>query len=115
MSESSDSTWQPVARLEDVDPTFPHGVQLSDGTRVCLVRERESVFAVEDRCPHRDFALSGGDVVAPCVLECPWHGAQFDVRTGAVLRGPATDAIRTYEARVEDGVVYVGHPLQLDT
>ena len=97
-----------AAHAEDVESEFPLGVVLEDGRRVCLVREGETIHAVEDRCPHRDFALSGGDVVSPCVLECPWHGARFDVRTGAVLQGPATDAIATFEVRVEEGVVLVG-------
>lgn len=109
MSDQSD-TWAFVqaAHVEDMEDTFPLGVVLTDGRRVCLVRDGESIHAVEDRCPHRDFALSGGDVVAPCVLECPWHGARFDVRTGAVLQGPATDAIATFEVRVENGIVMIG-------
>jgi nitrite reductase/ring-hydroxylating ferredoxin subunit len=47
-------------------------------------------------------------VVAPGVLECPWHGARFDVRTGGCLAGPATDAIATWPVTVADGRVYVG-------
>ncbi|HEY0931887.1 MAG TPA: non-heme iron oxygenase ferredoxin subunit [Gemmatimonas sp.] len=107
MSETA-SAFVRVAHVEDVEPEFPLGVVLEDGRRICLVRDGEEIHAVEDRCPHRDFALSGGDVVAPCVLECPWHGARFDVRTGAVLQGPATDAIATFAVRVEAGVVLVG-------
>jgi nitrite reductase/ring-hydroxylating ferredoxin subunit len=42
------------------------------------------------------------------VLECPWHGARFDVRTGGCLAGPATDAIATWPVTVVDGRVYVG-------
>lgn len=99
--------WVRVAQVAQIETTFPLGVTLADGTRVCLVRDGSAVHAVEDRCPHRDFALSGGDVVAPCVLECPWHGARFDVRTGEVLQGPATDAIRVYEVRVENNDVWV--------
>lgn len=97
-----------VAPVREIEAGFPLGVQLEDGRRICLVRDGEQVYAVDDRCPHRDFALSGGDVVGPCVLECPWHGAQFDVRTGEVLQGPSTDPIGTHAVRIEDGDVYVG-------
>jgi 3-phenylpropionate/trans-cinnamate dioxygenase ferredoxin subunit len=97
-----------AAHLDDVEPGVPLGVILEDGRRLCLVRDGETVYAVDDRCPHRDFALSGGDVVAPCVLECPWHGAHFDVRTGAVLQGPATDPIACYKVRIADGEILVG-------
>ncbi len=97
-----------VAHVDEVEPEFPLGVLMGDGRRICIVRHDEQFYAVDDRCPHRDFALSGGDVVGPCVLECPWHGAQFDVRTGEVLQGPATDPIATYAVRVEQGEIYVG-------
>jgi 3-phenylpropionate/trans-cinnamate dioxygenase ferredoxin subunit len=90
------------------EPGLPLAATLSDGRRVCLVREGAEVHAVEDRCSHRDFAISGGELVAPCVLECPWHGARFDVRTGAVLTGPAEEGIPSYDVRVVSGVVYVG-------
>lgn len=97
-----------VARLAEVADGYPLAVTLPDGSAVCLVRAGDAVHAVEDRCPHRDFPLSGGDVVAPGVLECPWHGARFDVRTGGCLAGPATDAIATWPVTVVDGRVYVG-------
>jgi 3-phenylpropionate/trans-cinnamate dioxygenase ferredoxin component len=97
-----------AAHVDDVEATLPLGVILDDGRRVCLVRDGEQFYAVDDRCPHRDFALSGGDVIGPCVLECPWHGAQFDVRTGEVLQGPATDPIGTYAVHVEQETIFVG-------
>lgn len=100
--------FQRAARLSDIESGVPHGVALADGTRVCLVREGERVYAVTDRCPHRDFALSGGDMVMPCVLECPWHGARFDVRTGRMLQGPATDDLTTYAVRVVGDEIFVG-------
>ena len=99
-----------AATVEEIVDGVPLGVILADGRRLCLVRDGEVFYAVDDRCPHRDFAMSGGDVIAPCVLECPWHGAQFDVRTGAVLEGPATDAIATYPVRVTGNDIWVGPP-----
>ena len=98
----------PLAELDGL----PTGVTLGDGTRVCLVRDGDSVHAVLDRCTHRDFLLSGGDVVRPCVLECPWHGARFDVRTGAALNGPATEPLVVFPVRVMDGTILVGPPAQ---
>lgn len=97
-----------VAPVRDIEAGLPLAVELADGRRLCLVRDGDAVYAVDDRCPHRDFALSGGDVIGPCVLECPWHGAQFDVRTGEVLQGPSTDPIGTHAVKVENGDVYVG-------
>ncbi len=98
----------PVARLAEVEPGVPLAVTLPDGAAVCLVRDGATVLAVEDRCPHRDFPLSNGEVVAPGVLECPWHGARFDARTGRCLAGPATDGLATWTVTVADGMVCLG-------
>ena len=104
---TTELTFQRAAALSAIEPGVPLGVQLDDGTRVCLVRDGATVYAVSDRCPHRDFALSGGELVEPCVLECPWHGARFDVRNGALLQGPATDPLPTFDVRIDAGEVWV--------
>ena len=98
----------PVARLSALDPAIPHGVELADGRRLCLVRDGDAVYAVDDQCTHRDFALSGGDVVGPCVLECPWHGARFDVRTGAPVGGPGLDPLGTHAVYIDGDLLLVG-------
>jgi 3-phenylpropionate/trans-cinnamate dioxygenase ferredoxin subunit len=91
-----------------VPSDVPLAATLVDGRRICLVRLHDEVFAIEDRCPHRDFPLSGGDVVNGC-LECPWHGARFDVRTGHCVSGPSEgDAVKVYAVLQVSGVVLVG-------
>jgi 3-phenylpropionate/trans-cinnamate dioxygenase ferredoxin subunit len=107
-SSTSTGTWERVAHANEVPADIPLAVTLVDGRRLCLVRLHNEVYAVEDRCPHRDFPLSGGDVVDGH-LECPWHGARFDVRTGQCTQGPAEgDAIATYPVMQVNGVVLVG-------
>ena len=101
-----------AAVLAELEDGLPTGVVLDSGERVCLVRRGDTVWAVHDNCPHRGFALGGGDVVgeeagAP-VIECPWHGARFSCATGAVLHGPCTDGLPIFPVRVHDGVVFVG-------
>ena len=110
MTDGARLTFRRAARVDEIEPTTPLAVSLEEGARICLVRDGSEVYAIADRCPHRDFPLSGGDLVGACVIECPWHGARFDVRTGGVLRGPATDPLTTYPVRVVDGDVFVGLP-----
>jgi len=99
--------FEPVARAAEVPEGAPRGVTAPGGARLCLVRVGGAIHALADGCTHQEFPLSAGDVAADGTIECPWHGARFDCRTGAVLRGPACDAVKVHEVRVEDGIVYV--------
>ena len=66
--------------------------------------------ATQARCPHRQGPLSEGTLDGSTV-RCPLHGAQFNVWTGAVLRGPATEPLETYRVIVEGEVGRVDVPL----
>ncbi|NWF68718.1 MAG: non-heme iron oxygenase ferredoxin subunit [Chloroflexi bacterium] len=65
-------------------------------------------YAIEDRCTHDDGPLADGELEG-CDIECPRHGARFDVRTGKVSAPPALVAVQTYQVRVE------GRDVQLAT
>ena len=70
----------PVARLEDI-PT-DHGLRVVvDGIGVGLYRVGETIYAMEDACPHAGYPLSEGEL-AGCVITCHAHGWPFDIRTG---------------------------------
>jgi nitrite reductase/ring-hydroxylating ferredoxin subunit len=62
-----------------------------------------SFCATQDKCTHRQGPLSKGKLDGSTVT-CPYHGAQFNVCTGAVLRGPAIDPLKTYRVVVEGEV-----------
>jgi nitrite reductase/ring-hydroxylating ferredoxin subunit len=93
--------------LDSLVPGRPTACRLEGGTPVCLVRVGDAVYALEDRCSHAEFPISDGDMVDDLVLECPLHGAQFDVRTGEALEPPAEAPIASYEVRIADGAVWV--------
>lgn len=59
-----------------------------------------SFFATHDRCTHKEGPMSDGALEGSTVT-CPYHGAQFDVTTGAVLCGPAKSPLKTYRVIVE--------------
>jgi nitrite reductase/ring-hydroxylating ferredoxin subunit/uncharacterized membrane protein len=75
-----------------------------DGERIVLARTEEGWVAFSDSCTHRGGSLAGGVMTCGTVI-CPWHGSQFDVRSGAVSAGPAGDRIRTFPVTVEGGQV----------
>ena len=66
-----------------------------DGKPVCLTRVGDEAFAVSNVCTHSYAELSEGDV-KDFVIECWLHGAEFDLRTGAALSLPATEALETF-------------------
>jgi nitrite reductase/ring-hydroxylating ferredoxin subunit len=63
-------------------------------------------YAIEDVCPHDDGPLAEGELV-DCVIECPRHGAKFDIRTGAVLAPPALVDVPSYRVRMEGNEIQI--------
>lgn len=97
--------FQPVARSEDLEEGKGRPYALV-GHRLALVRHGGVVHALEDRCPHADASIACGPVENG-VIACPWHYAEFDLETGAVLSGPAACGIPVYPVLEENGVVSV--------
>jgi nitrite reductase/ring-hydroxylating ferredoxin subunit len=73
-----------------------------DGRRLVLARTDEGFTVFDDRCTHRGGSLAGGVMIAGTV-QCPWHGSQFDCRTGKIKAGPAEQPIEVYRVREEQG------------
>lgn len=83
------------------------GVRFDIGEhRVAVFRIGDEVFAIGDRCSHAEASLSEGEVF-DCIVECPRHGSEFDLRTGDALSLPATKPVPVYPVGIEDGSVYL--------
>jgi 3-phenylpropionate/trans-cinnamate dioxygenase ferredoxin component len=108
LSQSTDPLFYPVADVADVAEGKLLSVKTPGGEQVCLVKHRGEIHAVSDCCTHSEFPISDGSLRPDGSLECTWHGAQFDCRTGAVLKGPAEDPLPVYDVRIEAGKVLVG-------
>lgn len=78
------------------------------GTTNVLVFHLENgeFSALLDRCSHAEVRLSAG-TFSECEVECPAHGARFDVRTGEALCMPAVTPVKSFKTVREDGVVKV--------
>ncbi len=64
-------------------------------------------YAIEDVCTHDDGPLADGELYG-FQIECPRHGARFDIRTGAVLSMPAVIPVPRYDVRVEGDEIQIG-------
>jgi len=66
------------------------------------------LYAIDDTCTHSNASLSDGDVdPITCTVECPFHLARFDLRTGKPRSLPAGKPVRTHTVEVRDGVIRV--------
>jgi len=102
------STFTDVAAVHDVAPGKLLGVKLADGTRICLYNHVGTIGAVAGMCTHAEYPMDSGTLRRDGTIECGWHGARFECRTGAVCRPPAVDPLPVYEVRIDDGRVLVG-------
>jgi nitrite reductase/ring-hydroxylating ferredoxin subunit len=75
--------------------------------REVLVINREGqYYCLDARCTHAGAPLAEGTLDGE-VLTCPWHGSQFRITDGAVLRGPTTKELKTYSLLVRDDFLFI--------
>ena len=95
-------------KVSEVPPGGMRLLAVGD-VRVALCNVAGTFYAVEDLCTHDDGPL-GEVTLRGDVVECPRHGARFDVKTGRAVRMPAVVAVRTFPVRVEGDSVVVEVP-----
>ncbi len=97
---------EPVARLDEIAPGTARVVELG-GQSIALCRlEDGALHAIENRCTHDDGPLGEGELDGDRI-ECPRHGALFDVTTGRAVTLPAIGKVRCFTVQVADGSVQI--------
>ena len=97
-----------VATLADIgEGTILQRVR-SAGDAICLVRQNGEISALSDICTHQHFSMSLGDLLEDGTLQCAWHGARYDCRTGEVKQVPATSPLPVFQVRLEGDQILVG-------
>jgi 3-phenylpropionate/trans-cinnamate dioxygenase ferredoxin component len=76
--------------------------------RISIARLDDHLYAFDDLCTCTDepCPLSGG-LLAGTTVMCQCHGSRFDIATGAVINGPATEALHVYDVREVEGSIQV--------
>jgi len=98
-----------VAQITDVKEGTAKVFTVGE-VRIALCNVEEKFYAIADICTHDGGPLGEGELV-DCQIECPRHGARFDVRTGKALCLPAVINVPTYPVEVRDSEVFVNcHP-----
>lgn len=97
----------PLLRVDQI-PRGGVTEAMLDGEPVAVCKVGDQVYVLDNDCPHSGGPLGDGDLQGH-VLSCPFHGWTFDVRDG-VCTLDATQRVKTWPARVENGVVMVTRP-----
>jgi nitrite reductase/ring-hydroxylating ferredoxin subunit len=95
-----------VATVNEIPPGQAKKVTVGNH-QVALFNVGGTFYAIDNTCTHRGGPLSEGEVEGSQVT-CPWHGAQFDLTTGAHLSPPAPRDVAAYKVQV------VGEEVQVD-
>lgn len=98
-----------VATVAEIPDQTSKLVEIDD-VRIAVFNLGGTFYAIEDVCTHDGGPLVEGAIVNDCLVECPRHGARFDIRTGEAKSFPAFEPTPTYEVRIENGDVLVESP-----
>ena len=94
-----------IAETKDVAPGTGK-VVAAEGHSVALFNVAGTFYAIDNTCTHRGGPLGEGELAGE-VVTCPWHGAQFNVKTGEVLASPAPKGVRSFPVKVQGNDVLV--------
>lgn len=93
-----------VAKLDELIPGQAKTVTLN-GREIALFNVEGEIFATDNTCLHMGGPLGEGDL-ASAVVTCPWHGWEYNVKTGEALTAPG-EYIQKFEVRVQNGDIEV--------
>jgi nitrite reductase/ring-hydroxylating ferredoxin subunit len=98
--------WIRVANASDIAPGEGMRVEIGGGP-IAIWNVDGEYYATSDVCTHEETSLSEGELWGD-TIECPLHGAQFNVKSGAVESLPAVFPLKTYPVKVEGDDLYLG-------
>ncbi len=102
--QPTEARYTRAATLDEVRATGSKVVHV-DGNTIVLFWHQDSIYAVDNRCPHMGFPLDKGSV-RDCILTCHWHHARFDLASGGTF-DPWADDVRVFPIQIRDGEVWV--------
>lgn len=97
--------WTVALAVDELAGGKPQHVSVA-GHDIMLYRSNGMISALANRCGHRGGPLHEGEIDGHEVI-CPWHSSRFDLRDGAVTRGPAIAPQPCYETRIRHGKIEV--------
>lgn len=96
----------PVLPISELPEGAKKAVHVA-GREICLYHLSDGIFATTNTCSHAQASLSEGFMEDDWIIQCPRHGARFNIRTGGVQSLPATAPVRTYNTKVEHDMIHI--------
>ena len=100
-----ESDFVKVAQSSDIQPGDMIPVKLNDD-EILLANIDGEIFACDDICSHSYASLCEGDIDGPEV-QCPLHGAIFNVKTGEAITPPAVVPLSVFEVRIDGDDIFM--------
>jgi nitrite reductase/ring-hydroxylating ferredoxin subunit len=94
-----------VASANEIAPGSAKQIEIN-GKTIALFNLDGNYYALDNECTHRGGPLAEGYLTGESVT-CPWHGAQFNLKTGAVESPPAAKGVVKYNVRVQGSNIEV--------
>jgi len=99
------SSFVKVATRSELPPGAKKLVEI-DGRAIAVFNVDGAIYAIDDVCTHDGGPLAEGELIG-CQIQCPRHGARFDVRTGRPLSMPAVEPVAVHQVDIRQDGVYV--------
>ena len=97
----ADKILDALAKAEELSPGQCRAFDV-EGSNIAIFNVDGNYYAIDNICTHDYAPLTDGDVEGTTVI-CPWHMAEFDLKTGAVLTPPATEDLKSYKVSITNG------------
>jgi naphthalene 1,2-dioxygenase system ferredoxin subunit len=101
----AESDWHALGSADELPPGAVKAFTVN-GNEVAVYNVDGDLYATDNICTHAYAQLSEG-FLEGCEIECPLHFGRFDVRTGKGLCEPITQDLRTYDLRVDGGIIQI--------
>ena len=99
------SEWIQIARTSEIPQGTIKMIE-ANRARIALANIDGTFYAIEDRCSHDDGPLGQGELDGKEV-ECPRHGARFDMTTGKPMNLPAVVPVKSFQVKVDDNNILI--------
>jgi len=100
--------WIKACNISDVSEEEPYCFAVSTEKNVAIYKIEEEFFCTDDLCTHGNASLSEG-FADEGIIECPFHGGAFNIRTGEPASYPCIKALRTYAVKLDGDAIMIAY------